>query len=161
MELRSSPRRGKLSRGGVGSSEKDRSEDEIGTRKFGKGSLGKGKGSPPKKKAKATKKTSSRGSVESSEDDGSEDKISARKFGKGSLGKGKGSPPKKKEAKATKKIRDKDSDDDDDSSYYYKKEPTPIYDMNRRELITMIEEQKKTIRDLKMKLENQKEKGSF
>ena len=57
MELRSSPRRGKLSRGGVGSSEKDRSEDEIGTRKFGKGSLGKGKGSPPKKKAKATKKT--------------------------------------------------------------------------------------------------------
>ena len=31
--------------------------------------------------------------------------------------------------------------------------------MNRRELIAKIEEQKKTIRDLKMKLENQKETG--
>ena len=49
--------------------------------------------------------------------------------------------------------------DDDDSYYDYKKEPTPIYDMNRRELIAMIKEQKKTIRDLKMKLENQKETG--
>jgi hypothetical protein len=121
--------------------------------------LGKGKRWPPKKKAKATKKTLSRGSVESSEDDGSEDKIGACKFGKGSLGKGKGSPPKKKGAKATKKTRDEDSDDNNDSSYYDEKEPTPIYNMNRRELITMIEEQKKTIRDLKMKLENQKETG--
>jgi hypothetical protein len=159
MELWSSPRKVKLSRGGVESSEDNGSEDEIGTRKFWKGSLGKGKGLPPKKKAKATKKTLSRGSVESTKDDGSEDKIGARKFGKGMLGKGKGSPPKYKEAKATKKTRDKDSDDDEDNSYYYEKEPTPIYDMNRRELITMMEEQKKTIRDLKMKLENQKESG--
>ena len=108
------------------SSEDNGSEDKIGTRKFGKGSLGKEKGLPPKKKAKANKKTSLRGSVESSEDDGSEDKIGAHKFGKGLLGKGKGSPPKKKEAKATKKTRDEDSDDIDDSSYYYEKEPTPI-----------------------------------
>jgi hypothetical protein len=73
------------------------------------------------------------------------------------LGKGKGSPPKKK-AKATKKTRDKDSDNND-SYYDDEKEPTPIYDMNRRELITKIKEQNKTIRDLKMKLENQKETG--
>ena len=57
MELWSSPRKVKLSRGGVESSEDNGSEDEIGTRKFWKGSLGKGKGLPPKKKAKATKKT--------------------------------------------------------------------------------------------------------
>ena len=151
MELRSSPRKANSSRGGVESSKDNGSEDEIGACKFGKGSLGKGKVSPPpKKKAKATKKTLSRGGMESSKDDGSEDKIGARKFGKGSLGKGKGLPPKKKEAKATKKTRGKDSDNNDNSSYYYKKDPTPIYDMNRRELITMIEEQKKTIRDLKM-----------
>ena len=81
MELRSSPRTAKLSRGGVESSKDNRSEDKIGTCKFGKGSLGKRKGLPPKKKAKATKKTSSRGSVESSKDDGSEDKIGACKFG--------------------------------------------------------------------------------
>ena len=39
------------------SSKDDESEDEIGARKFGKGLLGKRKGSPSKKKAKATKKT--------------------------------------------------------------------------------------------------------
>ncbi len=144
-------------RGGVESSKDNGSEDKIGARKFGKGSLGKGKVSPPKKKAKATKKTSSRGGVESSKDDKSEDEIGARKFGKGLLGKGKGLPSKKK-AKAIKKTRDEDSDDD--NSYYDdEKELTPIYDMNRRELITKIKEQNKTIRDLKMKLENQKETG--
>jgi hypothetical protein len=143
----------------VESSEDNGSEDKIGTRKFGKGPLGKGKGWPPKKKAKATKKILLRGSVESSEDDGSEDKIGARKFGKGLLGKGKESPPKKKEAKATKNTRDEDSDNNNNSSYYDEKEPTPIYDTNRRELITMIEEQKKMKRDLKMKLENQTEMG--
>ena len=94
MELRSSPRKAKLSRGGVESCNDDGSEDEIGTRKFGKRLFGKGKGSPPKKKAKATKKT-----------------------------------------------RDKDSDNDD-SYYDDEKEPTPIYNMNRRELIAKIKEQK-------------------
>ena len=68
-------------------------------------------------------------------------------------------PPKKKEAKATKKTRGKDSDNNDNSSYYYKKDPTPIYDMNRRELITMIEEQKKTIRDLKMNWRIRRRRG--
>ena len=96
MVLWCSPRKAKLSRGGVESSEDDGSEDEIGARKFGRGSLEKGKVSPPKKKAQATKKRLSRGGVESSEDDESEDEIGTRKFGKGSLGKGKGSPPKKK-----------------------------------------------------------------
>ena len=80
--------------------------------------------------------------MESSQDDKSEDEICACKFGKGSLKKGKGSPPKKK-AKATKKARDEDSDNND-SYYNYEKEPTSIYDMNRRELISKIEEQKKT-----------------
>ena len=78
-------------------------------------------------------------------------------MGKRSLGKGKGSPWKKK-AKATKKTRDTDSDDND-SYYDDEKEPTLIYDMNRRELITKIKELEKTIRDLKMKLENQTETG--
>ncbi len=68
------------------------------------------------------------------------------------MGKRKGLPPKKK-AKATMMARGEDSDND--NSYYdYEKEPTPIYDMKRRELIAMVKEQKKTIRDLKMKLEN-------
>ena len=99
----------------------------------------------------------SRGGVESSEDDGSEDEIGTRKLGKRLFGKGKGLPPKKK-AKATKKTRDEDSDDND-GYYDDKKEPTPIYDMNRRELIAKIKKQKKTIRDLKMKPETQKEMG--
>jgi hypothetical protein len=90
------------------------------------------------------KAKSSRGSVESSEDDGSEDVIGTRKFGKRWLGKGKASPQKKK-AKATKKTRDEDSDDN--GSYYDdKKDLTPIYNMNRRELIAKIKEQKKNVK---------------
>ena len=134
------------------SSEDDGSKDKIGARKCGKGSLGKGRVSPPKKKAKATKKTLLRGGVESSEDDESEDKIGAHKFGKGLLGKGKDCHQRRRQRlprrQGTKKLTTTTA------TTMTKKEPTPIYNMNRRELIAKIEEQKKTIRDLKMKLEN-------
>ncbi len=100
--------------------------------------------------------------VQGSKDEGSEDKIGARKFAK-RLGKGKGLPPNKK-TKAAKKTKDEDSDndnysDEEERSKGDSPQTKPIYDMNRKELIITIEEQNRTIRDLKMKLENKKETG--
>jgi len=147
MERRSSPRK----QPARASSDDEISEKEEKTTK----SWGKKKALPTMKKAKTTAKTLVR--EDSEDDDSSEDDDGLVGMMKSS-GKKKGTPQKKTTQRNNKKRAIEESEDDE--SYGHDDEdPTEIYDMTRDELITKIEEQEKTIRELKMKLQKSKDKG--